>query len=1383
MGRRDAVGELEFGVLGPLEVLEAGRRLQLGAAKERALLVLLLLEPGKVVLADRLIDELWGQTMPKSALASLRALVSRLRGRLGAQTLLTRGEGFALDIEPDQVDVVRFYSLAEGGREELEAGDAQSAAATLRDALGLWRGAPFSDASDSPLAQAEAAQLEEARLSVLEDRVEADLACGRHGAVVAELERLAATHPLRERLWSARMLALYRCRRQADALAAFTDLRERLVGELGIEPAPALRELQGRILAQDPGLALEPAVASPKLVASAPVGRGSGASLVTLLFTDLVGSTELLQELGDDAAEAVRRTHFRLLRDAVRSRGGEEIKNLGDGLMVVFDSAVEAVGCAVAMQQAVHRHNERSQEAGLGVRVGLNVGEPIRDEDDYFGTSVVVAKRLCDRADGGQILASALVEGLVGSRGGFEFRGLGELDLKGMSRPLAACEVAWEPAYSGPMALPPALTAGEADAFVGREDELGRLRLEWERSRGGGARLVLLVGEPGIGKTRLAGEFARACHGEGASVLFGRCYEEALAGYQPFVEALRHYVGAMPVDELRLQVTAQRSELQRLVPEVSERLPNLPAPLAGDPEGERYRLFDSVASLLGELSVDRPTLVYLDDLHWADEGSLQLLKHVLRAQQSSPLVILATCRSTELAVRFSELVADMRRDHLVAEVAVEGLSEAEVAALINRWAGEEVPADFARAVAGETEGNPFFIEEIVRHLTETGAIHREQGAWRSDLRANELGIPQGVREVIGRRLSRLGEGARRVLTFSAVLGREFDLELLEELSELSGDAPINALEEAMRAQLIEEDPGRLGRYRFAHALIRETLYQALSRTRRVRLHREIAALLERHHADEPASPISELAYHFYCAAPGSQPDQAIRHLMRAGAQATTQLAYEEASVQYARALELLGGTHGRDHERCHVSLELGEARWRSGDATQAKDAYREAADLARSLAAPELFARAALGCGLGTGGAGFAISSDASLVELLEEALRELGTEDSALRARVLSRLAVELYFTPSIERRTQLSTEAVQIAERLNDPPARLIALYSRHWSSLGPDLEIEERLAIGTEIVELASAIGDLEMAYRGHHIRMRTLLDLGDIAGTDVEISACARLAEELREPFYAWQTGMFRALRMLYDGRLRDGEQLALKTLEMSQRGPTAELARTAVGAQLALVMMLTGRLAELRPRIEAFATGQPWNVVWRAGLPYILSELELYPEARSILDELALDEFATLPRDGNWLASLWLLSLGCRRLGDGERAEILYRLLGPFADRIATTGTGSFVAASCAQSLGVLAGTAGHYDSATAHFEAALDSGKEGPVWNTWTRHEYAWMLIARGRSKDRQRAAQLIRSGLKAAGEMGMQRTKEQLQELQAQLMDSAADRAGAASR
>ena len=672
---------MEFRILGLVEAAHEGREIPLGGTRERALLARLLLAPNRVVARETLLEDFWGPSLPDGAAQALLVYVSRLRKALrehgDGQALTTRPPGYLLQVEPAALDAARFEVLLDRARVETAAGDSARAGATLREALVLWRGPALAGVGDAPFARGEAARLDEARLAALELRIEADLACGRHGELVGELAGLTRDHPLRERLWAQRMVALYRSGRQADALRTYQDLRLQLGEELGLEPGEELRRLETAVLRHDPALDWKPpggtVVAPPE--SEPPPSPG----VVSFLFTDLVGSTEILQQLGDDAADELRRIHFRTLRQVLARHGGQEVKSLGDGLMAAFSSPLAAVRCAVGIQKMV------VEQAGgranpMAVRVGLHAGEPISDEDDYFGTPVVIAQRLCSRARGGQILTSALLHGLVGNRGGFSFKLLGGLELKGLSEPVAACEVSWttRPEVAVPLPLP--LERDNTLALVGRDQELTRLEAAWEAARAGRRRFVLLAGEPGIGKTRLAAEIARIAHGAGGIVLFGRSDEAMGVPYQPVVEALGFYLS-----RARSPLFGRLAgELTRLSPEIAEREANLPEPLYSDPETERYRLFDAVAAWLGAVSAESPALLVVDDLHWATRPTLALLTHLARSGEPLRLLVVATYRDTALdvTVDLSDALADLLRQPGVDRLRLTGLDEDGVAAFM-----------------------------------------------------------------------------------------------------------------------------------------------------------------------------------------------------------------------------------------------------------------------------------------------------------------------------------------------------------------------------------------------------------------------------------------------------------------------------------------------------------------------------------------------------------------------------------------------------------------------------------------------------------------------------------------------------------------------------
>jgi predicted ATPase/class 3 adenylate cyclase len=653
---------------------------------------------------------------------------------------------------------------------------------------------------------------------------------------------------------------------------------------------------------------------------------GAARSTAIVLFTDLVRSTELRSRLGEDAAEELRHQHDALVVSAVEASRGKLVKNLGDGIMATFVGASDAVGAAVAIQQAMARHN-RSSSAALEVRIGISAGDVVFEGDDCFGTPVIEAARLCGAAAGGQILASEMVRWLARSSGG-TFTPIGSLELKGLPEPVPVVQVDWEPLPQSSVPLPAFLT-DIGRIFVGRDSELQRLGQLWKEATAGELRVALLAGEPGVGKTRLAAELARGVHDEGATVLAGRCDEDLGVPYQPFVEALRHFADHSPL--LSGGMGRYGEELVRLVPELSERVPGLPAPLRSDPETERYRLFDAVAAWLAVASVEKPLLLVLDDLQWAAKPTLLLLRHVVRAG-GGRVLILCTYRDTELTHDHPlvEVVADLRRQGAVDRLSLSGLDDVAVRGLVEQASGgtlDEAGLALAGAVYEETEGNPFFVREVLRHLAETGAVERREGGWTTRLSVEELGIPEGVREVVGRRLSRMSGDTHHALRIAAVVGAEFELGVVQAAGNLGEETLLGAVEEAAGARLVSEVSST--RFRFAHALVRATLYESLTAARKVMLHRKAAEAIEAIHAGALDDHLPALAHHWARAsAPAAETGKAVDYATRAGDRALAQLAHDEAVAYYRQALELLELTEGGrdDDRRLELLISLGEAQ-------------------------------------------------------------------------------------------------------------------------------------------------------------------------------------------------------------------------------------------------------------------------------------------------------------------------------------------------------------------------------------------------------------------------------------------------------------------------
>jgi DNA-binding SARP family transcriptional activator len=851
---------MEFRILGSFEVVGSMGLVDLRGAKRRGLLACLVVHAGHPMSTDRLVEELWGAGGSEGAARTVQTYVSQLRKLMSrdALQLVTNPGGYMLEVDPESVDACRF-------EQGLTAASTETAPTrrltVLESALALWRGPPLDEFAGAGWADREATRLDAVRVQGLRRRCESLLELGRTGEAVAQLETLVGVHPLDERLWAHLMLALYRSGRQADALAAYQRARRHLVEELGIEPGRELIELEHRILAQDPALVV-PASSITHVV--------SGTVTATFLFCDLVGSTELLTRLGDDAGDEVRRDCYAVFREALAAHGGREVKSTGDGVFAVFPTSVEqAVACGIAMQQAMARLDIADPQLKLRLRVGIAMGEAKAEDGDWYGIPVVEAERLCTAAHGGQILVADVVCTVAGTRGGHSFRSVGALELKGLARPLPASEVDWSPAELARLATPPrptmpqlplrpdaievplpaVVTATRQGPFVGREVERERLGGVWAESKAGRRQVVLLAGEPGIGKSRFAAELAAMAHGEGAVVLWGRCDEGLGVAYQPVVEALRQYVRHCHEETLDAQLGGGRWQLARLVPELAEGRPDRAVPSA-DVETERLRMFDAVADLLGSVARSRPLLLVQDDLHWAAAPTLLLLRQLARPADDRVLIV-GTYRDTELGPSHPlvEVLADLRREPTVVRVAVDGLDEKAVAALVDAATGGTLGDDaleLARELHAQTQGNPFFVSQVLDHLVETGALDQRGRGEAGRLPIDRRVVPEGLREVIDRRVARLPKAVRRVLTVAAVIGPDFTLSVLERIPETrtSRNGLLRGLEKAARARLIQEVPGDPGRFAFVHDVARQTIYEALSGPRRARLHRRVAEALK-----------------------------------------------------------------------------------------------------------------------------------------------------------------------------------------------------------------------------------------------------------------------------------------------------------------------------------------------------------------------------------------------------------------------------------------------------------------------------------------------------------------------------------------------------------
>lgn len=1082
-------------------------------------------------------------------------------------------------------------------------------------------------------------------------------------------------------------------------------------------------------------------------------------SNVSVLFTDLVGSTALSSSVSPEVADELRREHFGVLRRAVAEADGTEVKNLGDGLMVVFPTASAALACAVGMQQATELDN-RDREVPFGLRVGMSAGEATEEDGDYFGDPVVEAARLCARCTSGQVLAADVVRAMAGRRTPFECVPLGDLELKGLPDPVPTVEVRWEPVAAAQRServpLPGRLAARPRQGVVGRAAELSELIDAFKRtSSGDGREAVLLGGEGGLGKTTLVAEAARAAFDAGACVLFGHAEEDLSTPYGLFAEALGHLVTHGPEEELRSHVAECGADLARLVPALCRRLPDVEAPTGGDPETERYLLFSSVVGLLRRVSAERPVVLVVDDLQWADTASLQLLRHVAGEDPALRLLVLGTFRDTEVGAGhpLGDVLAALWRMEGVTRVDLKGLDDVGVIELLEATGGHELDEPgvaLAHALYRETDGNPFFVTEVLRHLVETGALYRDDatGRWASDLTLEELRLPDSVREVVGARVARLGPQASGILSTAAVIGRDFDLELLSRAAEVDEDDVLDLLEAAAASALVREPTSVSGRFSFTHALIQRTLYQDLSATRRARLHERVAEALEDLTAGRTGDRIGELAHHWARAVRPADTTKAVDYAAAAGEAALAALAPAEAIRWYTQALELLG-TDGDPHRRAEILVGLGQAQQDDGH-PEHRDTLLRAARLADQTDDVELLARATLANNRGF--QSVAGEADDERLEVIDRALERLGGRDPASRAQLLALSAVERVSVTPLDDRLRLVREAMETARTCGDRDAVL-----RTGLLAVPAVQVPwtlgERLEWARAVVAVAEELGDLAGHFEAVTCLGTRLLEINDRDGHAELVQLQDGMIDRL-PPRHRWRYTWERAYIALLDGDIEESERTAEEALNIGLATGQPDAFRF-FGMQYANALAARGRFGELVPTVEETLRETPGLTTYRAVLAQACSEAGDLDRTRELL---AADRRAGFPmgEDAGWLTAHAQWAKAAVAVRDVATAEAMWERLSPYRDHLVfTTITVTPVAAHY---LGRLEHLLGRLDDADVSFARAHELHRQlrAPQFVARTEVRWAEMLLDRNVGDDHDRARALAGSGRDAsAGRSG----------------------------
>jgi tetratricopeptide (TPR) repeat protein len=891
-----------------------------------------------------------------------------------------------------------------------------------------------------------------------------------------------------------------------------------------------------------------------------------------------------------------------------------------------------------------------------------------------------------------------------------------------------------------------------ASAFVGREAELELLESALAHATEGRGRLVLIAGEPGIGKSRLLDEVARRSEAAGALVHWGRCWEAGGApAYWPWVQSLRGLLRSVDDDGLHPFPARAGPDLSRLLPELGERFPDLPAPPSVDPETARFRLFEATAELLRYAARTSPRLVAIDDLHAADVPSVLLLRFLAAQLVGDPVLVLAAYRDTELDPdhRLAGPLAEVLREPSVDHVHLGGLAESDVARFVEIVTGGPAPRAVSSAIHRLTGGNPLFLGEAVRLLAAEGRLDD-----RGVATIRHLPVPSGMRETILRRLGHLSTDCREILFPAAVLGREFSLEALQRLSGRPTRDVLTLLDEAAAARVVSGQPGAIGRLRFAHALIRDGLYDELPLPARYELHGRAGEVLEALYAGDLEPHLAELAHHFCEAAPGGDVDRAVRYARAAGDRAVRLVAYEEAVRLYGMALAALDLTPASDGAvRGKLLLALGDAEARAGSTSRARETFLQAADLSGRLQLPEVLGRAALGYG---GRFVWArASGDPHIARLLRHGLDAIGGEDSTLRVRLLARLSGVLRDDRAREPRWSLSREAVDMARRLGDPATLSYALEAR-FAAIWEPSTLAERIEIADELARLAEAAEDEERGIQAHGYRVHALIEQGHMADAAAELAAEGRLAGRVRQPAWLWLQAVGSAALALFQGRFGEAERMIADALRVGERAQATD-ARVSYILQMYALRREQDRLDEMADTIRRAVDDYGWYPMFQSVLTDLHVQRNDRDAARSALDRLTREDVAALPVDSQWLFAVSLLPEAAAYVGDARTAETLHGLLLPFGN-LNAYGVPEVVWGSVWRPLGILATTMGRFGEAEQHFDRALDANGKmgGRPWVAWTQHDLARMLRLRSGDGDDERSDRLLHDALATARALGM---------------------------
>ena len=1095
-------------------------------------------------------------------------------------------------------------------------------------------------------------------------------------------------------------------------------------------------------------------------------GSSRAAKELTVMMTDVVRSTALRRARGDLDADDILGLQAGIVNDKVREFGGWVRKSLGDGFLVSFPSTVAAVRAAAAIQSALHEHNAADPQHAVEIRIGIHTGQVTERDGDLHGQAVHAAARVMAEAIGGQILTSEQVRKHAEPQVDFSFLDSGLFWLRGFPDRWRLYEVSWSDTSSGarPSAVPARLTP-----FVARDTERASLRRLVDDALVGHGGLALVLGEPGVGKSRLVAEIGDEAQARGMRVLTGHCVEmSGAAPYLPYVEIIEQAISnpRSPL-ALRKALGDVAAEIARIAPALRRAFPDIPPPIELPPELARRYVWNSFGEFLGRAAQGQPLLLVLEDLHWADESTVQLTEYLAPLLPEMPVLVLGTCREVEVDLHhpLSRLIGQLGRRRLVERVPLRRLSFDGVRGMLRALAGQPVPEQLVRVIYRETEGNPFFVEEVYLHLVESGSLLDEHGRVRPDLQLDEVSVPESLRLVLGQRLDRLTASTREVLVAAAVSGRVFASDLVGELAGAGQDELVEALDEAEQARLVL--PGKVpGELMFSHELIRQTLLSGVAAVKRERLHRRAAEAISRRYSDDLEAHAGDLAHHLSRAGRFGDRASLVRYLAIAGERAFDAAAFEDAVGHFERALSLVPTDD--QLRRAQLLERLAMALRSVGRWDDALGAMNDALDRYEALGQVEAIGR--LGWAMV-----YQLAWSARLIEGVQvgrRTLAALGNTVSADKARLLSALGWALSISGDYVAATATFDQARALAEHVGNERAMADVLHMQTIHHLGY-AELADGVRVGLRaatVFEQEQALWDL------CSVQAFVIYQDGTLGSREQATSLADKtlgLAERLGHLGAAFIVLLDRIREAAILGDLSQMEALGPRIVDIGERGglPWRYLGHIYLGLAAHWRGNAERAEAELRNAVEleppASYAGQCASLLARhlAHLGRADEVMELFKSEQTQSRMPSLDRVNGI---GSWSSMLGFVE-ALYLCGLHEEAAAL----SPLVERLLELGKPwlAFDGRLRETRAGLVAAAARRWDEAERQFriarEVAEQMGNRLELADLARLH--ARMLLDRGGKGDRERAAEMLQQALVAYRAFGMPSYAAEAERLQNQ--------------